>query len=345
MYKDNVAVVGIEPANEPWQNINITIVQDYYWDCYVIVRELAPSWITLFHDSFRFNLATWGQFAQGCPNYAIDTHIYQAWDPAGTPNSFQVNACENAATVSAMEAVGVPVVVGEWSLATDNCALWLNGYQDNVPGYPVIDCPYITCPVSYMDGRNEHAYLDPTWGPEITQDPRGTGESFVSYGQCPVDQVWNHSDLVLLGYAKLFAFDYSNHGQFMWNFRTELEPRWSYLEATAAGWLPKGPFTEETHKIMLDTCTLLLNPCTAPCKTSSETESVLSFVLNANDKSSQAQALFAFVVLGLSLSICYAAYTIMVSVGYLSNSFRKGFGYTSLAETEDLTGLHLQTRI
>jgi len=26
---------------------------------------------------------------------------------------------------------GVPIIVGEWSLATDNCAMWLNGLNDN----------------------------------------------------------------------------------------------------------------------------------------------------------------------------------------------------------------------
>ena len=46
-------------------------------------RRLAPHWITLFHDTFRFDLPTWSTFAQGCPNWAIDTHIYQAWDPVG----------------------------------------------------------------------------------------------------------------------------------------------------------------------------------------------------------------------------------------------------------------------
>ena len=49
MYKDEPAVQGIEPANEPWQNIPIEIVKDYYWRSYVIVRKLAPSWIVLFH--------------------------------------------------------------------------------------------------------------------------------------------------------------------------------------------------------------------------------------------------------------------------------------------------------
>ena len=46
-------------------------------------RSNIPTWVTLFHDSFRFDLPTWSQFALGCPNWAIDTHIYQAWDPAG----------------------------------------------------------------------------------------------------------------------------------------------------------------------------------------------------------------------------------------------------------------------
>lgn len=26
----------------------------------------------------------------------------------------------------------MPLIVGEWSLATDNCAMWLNGFNDNL---------------------------------------------------------------------------------------------------------------------------------------------------------------------------------------------------------------------
>jgi len=262
MYKDEPTVHGIEPANEPWQNIPIEIVKDYYWRSYVIVRKLAPSWIVLFHDSFRFNIETWGDFALGCPNYAIDTHIYQAWSPTGPPAQFQLQACQNAASVAALEAVGVPVVVGEWSLATDNCALWLNGYQDNVEGYPLIECPSVSCPASYMGSPDDPGLsfvrLDPTWGPDITQDPRGSGVSFINYGQCSIDQVWTDVDLKILGLAKLFAFDYANHGQFMWNFRTEIEPRWSFIEATRIGWLPKGPYNESVRDSMALTCETLL---------------------------------------------------------------------------------------
>ena len=33
-----------------------------------------------------------------------------------------------------------------------------------------------------------------------------------------------------LAMAKLYAFDTGTHGQFFWNFRTELEPRWDYMQ-------------------------------------------------------------------------------------------------------------------
>jgi len=32
----------------------------------------------------------------------------------------------------------MPIIVGEWSLATDNCAMWLNGFNDNLPGFPKV---------------------------------------------------------------------------------------------------------------------------------------------------------------------------------------------------------------
>jgi hypothetical protein len=60
-----------------------------------------------------------------------------------------------------------------------------------------------------------------------------------------------------IGFAKIGAFDLSTHGQFFWNFRTELEDRWDFQrvsfkilssvlktfeilssQAVANGWLP-----------------------------------------------------------------------------------------------------------
>lgn len=51
--------------------------QDYYWDSYHIVREQAPHWLFLMHDSFHFDVGIWGDFMKNCPTIGLDTHIYQ----------------------------------------------------------------------------------------------------------------------------------------------------------------------------------------------------------------------------------------------------------------------------
>ena len=52
--------------------------------------------------------------------------------------------------LTSMHLLCVMQVVGEWSLATDNCAMWLNGFNDNVPGYPKVKCERVKCPDPYM---------------------------------------------------------------------------------------------------------------------------------------------------------------------------------------------------
>ena len=63
----------------------------------------------------------------GCPERALDTHIYQAWRNPDSRIGFFVDACRQKSIIATMEREFGPVVVGEWSLATDNCAMWLNG--------------------------------------------------------------------------------------------------------------------------------------------------------------------------------------------------------------------------
>ena len=130
------------------------------------------------------------------------------------------------------------MVVGEWSLATDNCAMWLNGFNDNVPGYPMVECERVTCPPPYMGSEQPGAPPNPLLP---AQDPFGTGgESYVINGTCPRDRPFPNDDVIMkqLAYAKLNAFDKGTHGHFFWNFRTEFEPRWDYQKAVAKGWLP-----------------------------------------------------------------------------------------------------------
>ncbi len=45
--------------------------------------------------------------------------------------TFYENACSLQKNITEMEEAFGPVVVGEWSLATDNCAMWLNGVSES----------------------------------------------------------------------------------------------------------------------------------------------------------------------------------------------------------------------
>ena len=165
--------------------------------------------------------------------------------------------------ISAMEQAFGPVIVGEWSLATDNCAMWLNGFNDNLNGYPKLPCKFISCGQPYMGLGQPGTPVNPSMP---LQGPYGTGVSGPIYGQCPVDRDWykagsgpiSGKEWVLLppkapaalddtqhvrrslAEKKLEAFSFS-HGTFFWNFRTEIyEPAWSYLDAVKAGYMPPG---------------------------------------------------------------------------------------------------------
>ncbi|KAG6611681.1 putative glucan 1,3-beta-glucosidase [Phytophthora cinnamomi] len=216
-YKGHKAIIGLEPVNEPWELTPIEVLKEYYWKSYKRVKALAPTWKFVIHDSFRFGLSFWADFLKGCPDIALDTHIYQAWNPPGTIADFFSNACQQKYVISDMENAMMPVIVGEWSIGTDNCAMWLNGFNDNLPGFPK------TKPI---------------------QGPYGTGMSGPSFGKCPVtsDNSFDQPDDAALTRSltlkKLNAFAVG-HGWYFWNFKTEFATKWSFLDLVRLGMFPK----------------------------------------------------------------------------------------------------------
>ena len=50
--------------------------------------------------------------------------------------------------------------------------MWLNGFNDNVDGYPKVKCDMIPCPPPYMGPNQPGAPPDPTLGKQV---PFGTG--------------------------------------------------------------------------------------------------------------------------------------------------------------------------
>ncbi|CAH0485986.1 unnamed protein product [Peronospora farinosa] len=140
--------MGMKPVNEPWKFTPIKVLKEYYWKSYKRVKALALLWKFIIHDSFRFGLAFWADFLLGCPNIAFDMHIYQAWNSPGTIEDFFSNACQQKYVITKMEDAMMPVIVGEWSIGTDNSAMWLIGFNDNLPGFPKVQCHMVDCPIN-----------------------------------------------------------------------------------------------------------------------------------------------------------------------------------------------------
>uniref|UniRef100_A0A7S4FDH4 Glycoside hydrolase family 5 domain-containing protein n=1 Tax=Chrysotila carterae TaxID=13221 RepID=A0A7S4FDH4_CHRCT len=264
-------VWGLEPVNEPWQMIPIDIIKKFYWDGYWITRNGAPKWKYVMHDSFRGYPAAWWDFMKGCPNKAMDSHIYQAWNMPSKIDKYLENACNFKGGLQTMhDLLDMPMIVGEWSLATDNCAMWLNGFNDNLPGYPKVTCDMQPCAKPYMGAEQPGAPPDPE---EPLQGPYGTGVSGPQFGFCPVGFKWGTQEdavMTTLAHNHLHAFN-SVNGWIFWNFRTELEAKWSFLWAYRNGWFPRN-VTDPKDQGVLDACkpdsAMMLPTVSSPSSTS-----------------------------------------------------------------------------
>ena len=113
-YKGHPAVLGLEPVNEPWQYTPIEELKQFYWEAYLIVKRKAQYWKYVMHDSFRFGPEVWGGFMRGCPDRALDTHIYQAWMDPSSREDFYADACQQKRRIATMERDFGPIIVGEW---------------------------------------------------------------------------------------------------------------------------------------------------------------------------------------------------------------------------------------
>ena len=64
-YNGHPAVLGLEPMNEPWQYTPIEELKKFYWEGYLIVKQGAPYWKYIMHDSFRLDPHIWAGFMAG----------------------------------------------------------------------------------------------------------------------------------------------------------------------------------------------------------------------------------------------------------------------------------------
>ena len=121
-------LVGIELVNEAFISIPLEIVKDYYLQGYERVKQYGDLSVII-GDSFRFG--SWGDFMYP-PHYRhvwIDTHIYQVFDAYRLSFNWQQHV-DQTCKINKPEVAVAPLstMVGEWSLATVDCARWLNGF-------------------------------------------------------------------------------------------------------------------------------------------------------------------------------------------------------------------------
>lgn len=98
-----------------------------------------------------------------------------------------------------------------------------------------MQCKKVDCPYSYMpapegtDFDRSAAFLGPTGE---------TDRASIRYGQCYSDsEYFSDADVKVLGDCLSYILNDTVEGQFLWNFRNEIESRWSYIEAYDKGWL------------------------------------------------------------------------------------------------------------
>jgi len=202
-------VVAFELINEAFISIDLQTVKQYYLDGYAVVRSVAPLAVVI-GDSFRFQAWDNFMFPPLYDHVWIDTHIYHVFDMNVLSNTWQDHV--NLTCTQSLPTVAVSplsTMVGEWSLATTDCAKWLNGYGTGSRYDGTFDQSWF---LGSCDGENDTRTYDPYY------------RKFLS----------------IFAETQMDAYESgSSAGWFFWNFKTETAPEWNYLKGIEEGWIPK----------------------------------------------------------------------------------------------------------
>lgn len=205
-------IVGHELINEAFINIPIQIVKDFYLQGYEVIKNVTDIAVII-GDSFRFDDWDGFMFPPYYNHVWIDTHIYQMFDEYRLGFSWQDHLKQTCFYNKPQVSVApLSVIVGEWSLATTDCAKWLNGvgtgsrYEASNIGSCFNDHTLETFSSEYKQFLNEFF--------EKQVDAYESG---------------------------------SSAGWFFWNFKTENAPQWDYLVGLKQGWIPQN-LTSLSHR-------------------------------------------------------------------------------------------------
>lgn len=227
---------GLCVLNEPWEFTPEIFLKTFYQEIFDIFTEyMSSDKVFVIHDSFRSDIWRDFEFVRNEKDITvfIDTHQYTAWN--GPYSSFD-NLISSSNNWQAPTS-NYKYIIGEWSLAIDNCEMWLNGFMDNLPNYPMFECSMKPC-FNYEQFNFELS--------QSLYGPFGLGVSSpkknekTQYFDCPVSiplkthfytTIMSEKELARqLFIAKSHAFEKFTAGWIYWNFRTESNSyQWDYL--------------------------------------------------------------------------------------------------------------------
>jgi glucan 1,3-beta-glucosidase len=194
------------------------VTRQYWYDSYGNIRYPTgqqSNTLVVLHDAFQA-LTYWNNFMpqQQYDGVAMDTHIYQMFsdDTVSLDNTGHIqSACSNAGSLSSFNGNQLWTIVGEWTPAMTDCAMYLNGrgvgarYDGSISqGAPV----YGSC--NGMTGS----------GATFSQDYR----NFLRMS-------WE---------AQVSTYEQAS-GWIQWTWKTEQADEWSYSAGLQYGWIPQNP--------------------------------------------------------------------------------------------------------
>jgi len=157
------------------------------------------------HDMFKFDMTLWNDLFTNKEKVAIDNHHYQAWTTLKTTKGF----CDDYTAAFKDVETDYEVWIGEWSLATDTCAQWLEGLNDGKTTKR-FTCKAVTCPPAnnYLQDPRVVADFDRA----AAASPPFGAEPFATYG-ITKGSCWTGSDdlssqdIGMIGACAVEAFD------------------------------------------------------------------------------------------------------------------------------------------
>jgi glucan 1,3-beta-glucosidase len=135
-------VVALELVNEPWVFGDMSIDRDFYFHTITAIRQVSKIAIVI-HDAFRHEAWEWLLNDFPFKDVFIDTHIYHAFNAddiaSSTPECdknkiivAQNIACGYGSMMRFKTCTSLPTLMGEWSLANDDCITMIRGAEYSV---------------------------------------------------------------------------------------------------------------------------------------------------------------------------------------------------------------------